>query len=102
DITPIPGTEQLLAADEAAHELLLLEGDGSSVSITQRLPISAYPVSINVAPDGKSATIASLWSRRLTFVVLERGALRISRIVDLPFAPRGPPFLSCQHSPPLR
>jgi len=104
DITPIPATDQLLATDEAAHELLLVGWDKSAsgrrrptdphINVIQRLPISPYPVSINVAPDGKSASIASLWSRRLTFVALERGALRISRVVDLPFAPRGQLFLS--------
>jgi YVTN family beta-propeller protein len=57
------------------------------MQIKQRLAISPYPVSICVAPDGRQATIASLWSRRLTFVDLGE-SLQISGVLDLPFAPR--------------
>jgi YVTN family beta-propeller protein len=83
----IPGSNQLLAVDEAAHELLLLQPDEDGVRVEQRLAVSPYPVSICVAPDGKQATIASLWSRRLTFVELGE-TLQITAVLDLPFAPR--------------
>src|SRR6476646_9514948 len=88
DIAIIPGSSCLLATDEVAHELLLLETSGSQAEVVQRLAISPYPVSISIASDGKSAAIASLWSRRLTFVDLEKRLVGISRVVDLPFAPR--------------
>jgi DNA-binding beta-propeller fold protein YncE/mono/diheme cytochrome c family protein len=88
DIATVPGTGQLLATDESAHDVVLIEIDGEKAAVKQRLAISPYPVSICLAPDGKSATIASLWSRRLTFVVIENGNLRTSRAIDLPFAPR--------------
>lgn len=78
---------RLLALDEAAHELLLLKVDRQSLRVTQRLAISSYPVSILVAADGRQATIASLWSRRLTFVEIGE-QLAITKVLDLPFAPR--------------
>ncbi len=88
NIASIPGTRQLLVTDEADHELVLLEMDSGTIKVVQRLPVSPYPVSISIALDGKTASIASLWSRRLTFVSLEEGRLRVSRVIDLPFAPR--------------
>ena len=87
DLVAIPGSDQLLAVDEAAHELFVLNSAGDSVEVAQRLSVSPYPVSICVAPNGKQATIASLWSRRLTFVELGEAAKVVS-VLDLPFAPR--------------
>jgi YVTN family beta-propeller protein len=94
-IAAVPGTSQLLATDEAAHELLLLDTDGDAMSVASRLPVSPYPVSICLAADGKSASIASLWSRRLTFVDLAPEP-KIATVFNLPFAPR------CQHLLPGR
>jgi YVTN family beta-propeller protein len=88
DIATIPGTSQILATDEAAHELLVITSNGSIVSVSQRLPISPYPVSISVTPDGKTTSIASLWSRRLTLVALDEHGISIRQVIDLPFAPR--------------
>jgi hypothetical protein len=66
DLAAIAGSDRLLAVDEAAHELLILESSGPELKVAQRLVVSPYPVSICLAPDGRQATIASLWSRRLT------------------------------------
>jgi YVTN family beta-propeller protein len=92
DLVAIPGTSHLLAADEAAHELLLIELVGDDVKVAQRVAISPYPVSICLAADGKWASVASLWSRRLTFVSLENAKdgleIRPIDVLDLPFAPR--------------
>jgi YVTN family beta-propeller protein len=83
--------ERLVALDERAHELIVLDVTGSRVAVAQRLPISPYPVSLQLLPDGQAA-VASLWSRRLTFVRFERVA-RITEVVDLPFAPRAQALL---------
>jgi YVTN family beta-propeller protein len=87
DLAPLPGSSQLLAVDESAHELLLLQPGDGGVQVVQRLAVSPYPVTICVAADGKQATIASLWSRRLTFVELGE-TLQVVKVLDLPFAPR--------------
>ena len=86
-IVAIPGSPRLLVADEAAHELLVLQADGDAVSVIERLPVSPYPVSICLAEDGRSASVASLWSRRLTFVDLSDKPA-VQSVLDLPFAPR--------------
>ncbi|HEX5104182.1 MAG TPA: YncE family protein, partial [Pirellulaceae bacterium] len=87
DLAALPGSDRLLAIDEAAHELLLLQPGAEGLEIIQRLPVSPYPVTICVLPGGKQATIASLWSQRLTFVELGK-TLKIDSVLDLPFAPR--------------
>ena len=92
DLIAIPDTNHLLATDEAAHELLLLEVSGDELKVVQRVAISPYPVSICLALDGKSASVASLWSRRLTFVDWDTTKdgleIRLANVLDLPFAPR--------------
>ncbi|MCU0876694.1 MAG: c-type cytochrome [Pirellulaceae bacterium] len=92
---PLAASNQLLATDEETHELLLVEVTGESISVRGRLPVSPYPVSICLASDGQQATVASLWSRRLTFVKIDTNqsptTLSTAGVLDLPFAPR------CQH-----
>jgi YVTN family beta-propeller protein len=87
DLVSRPGSNQLLAVDEAAHELIVLVPEPDSLKVETRLAISPYPVSICVSPEGQWASIASLWSRRLTFVELGQSP-RIASVLDLPFAPR--------------
>jgi YVTN family beta-propeller protein len=86
DVATVPESGLLLATDEAAHELIVLKTAGDSVTVEKRLAISPYPATICVAPDGSWASIASLWSRRLTFVDLQ--TREIAAAIDLPFAPR--------------
>ena len=86
-LVALPNSDRLLAVDEAAHELLVLQPDENGLQITERLAVSPYPVSICVSEGGQSATIASLWSRRLTFVELSDSP-KIAAALDLPFAPR--------------
>jgi cytochrome c peroxidase len=93
DISIVPGSFHLLATDEARHELLVLDARGKDVSLLHRLPINPYPVSILVDPNGKQATIASLWSRRLTVVSLDSSLPKVERVLDLPFAPRAQLYL---------
>jgi YVTN family beta-propeller protein len=50
-------------------------------------------VTVLAAPDGRSATVASLWSRRVSQVALE-GMPRVQWVLDLPMAPRGQLWLA--------
>ncbi len=92
DLVAIPGTSRLLATDEAAHELLLLDAAAGELRVLARQPVSPYPVSVRLSADGRQATVASLWSRRLTFVELGQTKdgleIRPTGVLDLPFAPR--------------
>lgn len=94
DLATLPDGKHLLAVDQADNALLLLEVHDRSVRLIERLEVAADPVSLVVAPDGRSCVLASLWSRRLTFVGLSsrsesnRNGLEIVRTVELPFNPR--------------
>ncbi|MEO8493714.1 MAG: cytochrome c peroxidase, partial [Planctomycetota bacterium] len=91
DLKSIAGTPYLLATDEAQHELLLLKTDGPRIDVQQRVPVSPYPVTVVVSADGQRCVVASLWSRRLTFVDLpsgDDGEARVTDSLDMPFAPR--------------
>lgn len=87
DIVAVPNSSRLLAIDETAHELIAIDAQGPELKVIQRLAVSPYPVSLHLTPSGDRVTIASLWSRRLTFVELA-GAAKIAGVLDLPFAPR--------------
>jgi YVTN family beta-propeller protein len=87
---------RLLAVDQAADSLLLLEErerDGS-VQVVARLAVAPDPVSVVVTPGGGWCVVASRWSRRLTFVAVAAGTglgqplLSTIRTLDLPFSPR--------------
>ncbi len=90
DLAPVNDGRLMLATDEERHELLLLDVDGSRLSVRQRLPIAPYPINVVVSRDAPRAFVASLWSRRLTFVDLpvdDRGEAVTANVVDLEIAP---------------
>jgi len=94
-LVALPDDKWLLATDEEAHELILIQRAGERLEATARLPVPEYPVSIEVGRDGKRCFVASLWSRQLTIVDLKFGAgenasarLALSKSIPLPFAPR--------------
>ena len=94
DLALLRGSGRLLAADEAANELLLLEYRDQAVRVVSRLKVRTAPVRLAVLNDGASCAVASLWSRRLTFVSIATGArgadasLSCTGEVELPFCPR--------------
>jgi YVTN family beta-propeller protein len=93
DLTITADRATLLATDEATGELIVFGRQGKILQPLHRLSIAGTPISIQVAPQGSPAFIASLWSRRLTIVDLstreaQRPVPRIRKVLDLPFAPR--------------
>lgn len=92
DLQPLSG-DTFLAADEAAHELLLLSVSPTAVQVQARARVSPYPVSVRASSDGRWASVASLWSRRLTLLSVDTSKQSGSKLsvrweIDLPFAPR--------------
>lgn len=85
-------TGHYLLTDDDAHELLLVSAPADKpIEVRQRLAISPYPVAVVVAPDGTTAFVSSLWSRRLTKVRIDASApqpLAIDKQVDLAFPPQ--------------
>jgi len=90
DLQQLTG-ERLLAVDEGAHELIVLRARGPRLSVTERLPVAKYPVSVVASQDGRTAYVASLWSRRVSVVSLGppgKANAAVTRTIDLPLAPR--------------
>jgi YVTN family beta-propeller protein len=81
---------RLLAVDEEANELVVLQRREQALEVVQRLAVSYAPVSIHIGGDRGPCCIASLWSRRLTVVDLPKdgGKPTVAKVIDLPFAPR--------------
>jgi YVTN family beta-propeller protein len=89
DLAATPDGRRLLAVDEEAGELVLLARRGTTLEALHRVAVSSTPVSVQVAPDGKTCCVASLWSRRLAVVGLHAEEKpRVTHSVALPFAPR--------------
>ncbi|HEY7309151.1 MAG TPA: cytochrome c peroxidase [Gemmataceae bacterium] len=93
DLAVLPDHKHVLTVDDERHELIALSFDGGRLRVRARLPVAPYPASIAVQPDGRRATVASLWSRRLQVVDLTplsapAPSLRIVHTIRLPFAPR--------------
>jgi cytochrome c peroxidase len=80
---------RLLAADEAAGELLVLEPRGEAVAVAHRLRVGESPVSVRPLGDGTRALVACLWARQVVVVELPQGAPpRVGKTIALPIAPR--------------
>jgi YVTN family beta-propeller protein len=95
DLAMLPGDRYVLAADQASNEVMLIDIHDRKARVVDRIKVSPDPVRLVVPADGSVCIVASLWSRRLTFVGLARGvssdihpALSIISTVDLAFCPR--------------
>jgi DNA-binding beta-propeller fold protein YncE/mono/diheme cytochrome c family protein len=101
DLAVLADGRHLLAVDRAGDALLLVElgdgggGRGGTARVVGRRPVSPDPVSVAVLPDGSACAVASLGTRRLTFVELspttgggDAPALKVVATLDLPFSPR--------------
>jgi YVTN family beta-propeller protein len=87
DVAALPDGRHLLVVDRTGDALLLLEMVDNTIRPIARRSVDPDPVTVVVAPDGGSCVVASLWSRRLTFVELA-GPLTVTGTLDLPFSPR--------------
>ena len=74
DLAPLADGTHLLAVDQDADELILLERRGRSIEVVDRVAVGPDPVRVAVLPGGSSCVVASRWSRQLTFVAILPGA----------------------------
>jgi YVTN family beta-propeller protein len=93
DLEITPDGSHLVTVDEHAGELILLRRHGPQLETALRMEVSGGPVSVRIAPDGSSYSVASLWSRRVTIVRVGTKAealesTRVTKVIDLDFAPR--------------
>jgi YVTN family beta-propeller protein len=88
DLAALPGGG-LLAADEGAGELLVLDTGGAVPRVRHRLAVGTAPVSVAVEAGGGRAFVACLWAHEVAVVMLPAGGPpRVERKVGLPFPPR--------------
>ncbi len=100
DLAVLSDGVHLLALDQPADELLLVECRAHSIKVVGRFKVSPDPIKLAVSHDGLTCVVSSLWSRRLTFLGLA-GQLResgyrapaIEQAIDLPFCPREMAFV---------
>jgi cytochrome c peroxidase len=84
DLVATPNGE-LLAADEAAGELVVLAVRSDRPQVVRRVPLASSPVCVRANADGSRWYVASLWPHRVT--VVERGGGG-EHAVEVPFPPR--------------
>ena len=72
DLAVLKGDRGLLAVDEASNELLLLEYHDRAVRVLDRLQREPDPARLALLTDDATCAVASLWSRRLTFVSIAK------------------------------
>tara|TARA_R110002072_G_scaffold287242_2_gene452773 strand:+ start:137389 stop:139329 length:1941 start_codon:yes stop_codon:yes gene_type:complete len=75
----------LLVTDAENSRLCLVRLSRTDAEMVSELPMPTYPLTVQVAPDGRSCSIASKWARKLTFVSLVKPA--ITATIDLGFSP---------------
>ncbi|MHB1423540.1 MAG: cytochrome c peroxidase [Gemmataceae bacterium] len=83
------GAGKLLAVDEAAGELVVLERGHDRLGVAGRVRVGDTPVSVRVLAQGR-AVVCCLWPRQLVAIdATASGKPRLTKTIDLPFAPRG-------------
>jgi YVTN family beta-propeller protein len=88
DLAGVGRQDFFLVTDERASEVVLLQFREGTLRVMQRLSTPANPVSVSVSDDGRLASIACLWPRRLLILDLTATPISILTALDLPFAPR--------------
>jgi cytochrome c peroxidase len=92
DLAATPDGKRLLAVDEDAAELIVLNRSGPALEVAGRVTVGQSPVSVRPLADGRRCTVASLWARELAIVDLatqdRSGQPSIKKVVELPFSPR--------------
>lgn len=85
DLVAVPGSGSFVAVDSSTHELIRFDVEEHRDPV--RIRVAAYPSSVAVFSNGKMATVASRWSRQVTFVGLSEPQIpSVLMKIDLPFA----------------
>ncbi|MDA0918389.1 MAG: c-type cytochrome [Planctomycetota bacterium] len=75
----------LLVTDAESSRLCLVRISKTGAEMVSELPMPTHPLTVQVAPDARSCSVASKWARQLTFVSLDKPA--ITATIDLGFSP---------------
>jgi DNA-binding beta-propeller fold protein YncE len=79
----------LLVTDAQSNELIACRRKNETWDESARVTVDRDPQSVVASIDGRSAYVATRWSRRLSFVTIDRaGALTVEHSLALPFNAR--------------
>ena len=86
-------SEELLALDQARHDVCLLKRVDSEWKVSARLAVAPYPVRMCLGREKRRIFVASLWSRTVSVLALphdqsERERLKVIEKMALSFEPR--------------
>ena len=74
DLANLSGGRYLLAVDEVANQVLLIDSQDRQIRVLERINVSPDPVRLVVSTDGSFGVVSSRWSRRVTFIgLVKRG-----------------------------
>lgn len=76
----------LLVTDSARSRLSLIRISRQNAQVVSELSVPTHPVTVQVAPDGTSCSVASKWARKLTLVTLGNKP-SIAATINLSFSP---------------
>jgi DNA-binding beta-propeller fold protein YncE/mono/diheme cytochrome c family protein len=80
---------RVLALEESAGELLLLQRKGDDLHVAHRLAVGKSPVTVRAAADGSRACVACLWEHSVAIIELPAGRSPVlGGRIAVPFAPR--------------
>lgn len=102
DLAILQNGKCLVAIDEAAHQLILLNPMPAGVKVLKRLNVAKSPVGLAINSQGTRCAVASLWSWRVTLfesvsTKKTEHSLQKQAVIDLPFAPRKMLWLKKEH-----
>lgn len=85
DLVRRPNHEQLLVADNANQELILL--NAAQLTVETRISTQVEPQYLAMAPHGDAVLVTDPWSRTAEWIQLDDGSSRQSQPVTLSFEP---------------
>ncbi|MEK6237680.1 MAG: hypothetical protein N2C14_23475, partial [Planctomycetales bacterium] len=94
DVALVRDGKSLLLVDEQGGRLVLLDRQGDQLRQAGSHGVASHPVNVVTSENGEWCAVASLWSRRISFVELlpatgeNAPRMKTTAVIDLPFAPR--------------
>ena len=87
-LSPVAGTDFLLAPAENSDEVLLLRWRNRRLDKVASAKVPGTPVHAVASADGRWVSVSALWGRSVSVFRLQGGRLELHKRVELPFSPR--------------
>lgn len=88
DLVPVPGSDVVLLADNAANEVMAVRRNGTQLDTLCRLKVAASPRAISISPDRTTAYVSCDWAQRLFVLDIRTPEqMKVVTTIDMPFSP---------------